>query len=95
MDEAVELAQQLGVVLPVGGVVASVATRVDPGSPIERVDLQTGIVGQRRQTGALGVVARLDGGIALERLRILDRLTLDADLVRRHQRHVGEVQQLI
>ena len=53
---------------------AGVAPGVDAGSAVERVDLDARVVGQRRQPGHPGVVARLEPGVRLERRAVLDRL---------------------
>ena len=49
--QAVERGEQLGVVVGVGGVLAGVAPRPDARPAVERVDLEPGVVGERRQAG--------------------------------------------
>ena len=49
--QALERGEQLGVVVGVGGVLAGVAPRPDAGAAAEGVDLEAGVVGERRQAG--------------------------------------------
>ena len=55
------------------------ARRQHPRHPVERVDAEPAVVGQRRQPGRGDAGPRLQQGVALERRLVLDRL-----VVRRH-----------
>jgi hypothetical protein len=93
--EVAQLAEQLRVVVVVRGLRAGVAAGEDARPAAQRVDLEAGIVGERRESGPRRVVAGLDPGIGLEGETGLVRLALDAHVVRREQLHAGgEIQQL-
>ena len=66
-----QLAQQLGDVVGVGGVLAGVAGRVDPGRAAQGVHLQPGVVGHRRRPGRRHQGARLQAGVADQRVGVL------------------------
>jgi hypothetical protein len=89
-----ELAQQLCVVLVVGGVRARVASRADARQAAERLDLDARVVGERRQAGRPGGEPRLDPGVRLERQAVLNRLPGDAELVERDEPRPAEVEEL-
>jgi len=55
-------------------VAAAVVRRLDARSTIERVDLETAVVGQRHMTRCFGDGHGLESGITDERVRILDDL---------------------
>src|SRR5699024_7238314 len=63
VGHAVEFAQQLGVVGGVVAVGAGVACRVQSGGAADRGHAQARVVGQRRQAGRAGGVARLEKGV--------------------------------
>ena len=89
-----QLAQELGVVLGVGGVRAGVSARVDAGPALELGDLDPGIVGERRQAGRARGKAGLDPGIRLERQAVLDRLARDPEVVEGDELQGRDVEQL-
>ena len=62
--QPVERREQLRVVGRVGGIGAGVALRADARTAVERVDLQPGVVGQRRQARQAGVEPRLERAFA-------------------------------
>ena len=52
--DPLELHEQLGHVVGVGGVLTGVPGRVDPGSSAQGLDLEAGVVGHGRQPGGVG-----------------------------------------
>jgi hypothetical protein len=92
--QARELRQQLRVVLGIGGVRAGKAAGPDPGPAIEGVDLDPRVVGQGRQAGRASREAGLDPGVRLERLAVLDRLALDAEVVERDELDLRQREEL-
>src|SRR4029079_15251791 len=77
--------EELRVVARIGRIGTAVALGADTRPTIERVDLQPGVVGQRRQARQPSVVARLERGIRLEGLAGLLGLALGADVVERDE----------
>ena len=92
--QSLELAEQSNVVLLVGGVRASIPTRPNAGPATERVDLETGIVGQGRQAGGPSGEPGLDARVRLEGEAVLDGLALDAEIVERDEVDAVDVEQL-
>ena len=86
--------EQLAVVVGVGGVLAGVAPGPDAGTPVQRVHLDPGVVGQGRQAARPGAEPGFQGRVRLEGLAVLDRVAGDPDLVERDQLGAVEVQQL-
>ena len=58
--------------------------------PVERVDAQAAVVGQRRQPGGREAGARLEQRVALERRLVLDRLVVRRDVVDAEHLDVGQ-----
>ena len=83
--QAVERGEELRVVLRVSRGLARVAPRPDARAAIERVHLEAGVVGQRRQAGRPGGEAGLDAGVRLERQAVLDRVTPNPELIERDE----------
>jgi hypothetical protein len=76
-----ELLQQLRVVLLVRGARTRVAAGPNARSPIERLDLQARIVGERRQARRPSTESGLDPGVRLERQAILDWIAADPEVI--------------
>lgn len=99
--DAGELAQQLRVVVRVGRVGTGVSASPNAGAAVQRVDLEPGVVGERRQPRRAGGEAGLDPRIGLERQPVFDGLAFDADLVERDEprlvdsEEVAELAQLL
>jgi len=89
-----ELAEQSNVVLLVGRVGASIATRPDARPALQGVDLEAGIIGEGRQAGRSSGKPGLDPGIRLEREAVLDRLSFDAEIVKGDEVDAVDIEQL-
>ena len=83
--DAGELGEELRVVLAVGRVQAGIAPGSNPRATAERLDLDAGIVSERRQSRCPCGEAGLDPGVGLERQAVLDRVALDAELLERDE----------
>jgi hypothetical protein len=83
--ETAKAREQLRVVLGVGRGLAGEASCSDARPAIERVDLETRVVGQGRQPGQAGVEARLEPGVRGESLAVLDGLLGQPDGVERDE----------
>ena len=92
--QPVQLGEELRVVVVVGGVRAGVAPGPDAGAAVERVDLEAGIVGDRRQAGLSGAETGLDPGVRLERLAGLVRVVADPEVVEADELSPVELEQL-
>jgi hypothetical protein len=91
---ALELAQQLRVVVLVGGLRARIPAGSDAREPAERLDLDPGVVGDGRQAGGSRREAGLDPGVGLEGQPILDWLAGNAELVEGDEPRSLEAQEI-
>src|SRR4051794_39671061 len=73
---------------------AGIPTRSDAGGAAERLDLETGVVRDGRQTGPPGAEAGLDPSVRLERLAGLIRVVGHAQVVERHELRPVQAQEL-
>ena len=89
-----ELAQQLRVVVRVGRVRPRIAPGANARTAAQDVDLEAGVVGERRQPGRARGEAGLDARVGLEREPVLDGLTRDAELVERDESRPAQREQV-
>ncbi len=71
--QPVECPEQLRIVLVIARTFAGIASRPDAGRAIQRVDLEPGVVRERRQARGFQCRPRFDRGVRLERVAVLDR----------------------
>jgi hypothetical protein len=90
--QAPQRVEQLLVVLSVGCIWTGEATREDAGRAVQRVDFETGVVGERPESALLGVETRLLHGVLFERRAVLGSLLADSNLAQgdEPQRKSGE-----
>jgi hypothetical protein len=61
---------------------------------VQRVDLEPGVIGERRQARGARGEAGLDPGVGLEREPVLDRLAFDAELIERDEPRLVDSEEL-
>lgn len=89
-----KLPQELCVVLLVGRVRTRVAACSNARRPVERIDLQARVVGERRQARCPGTESGLDPSVRLEGQAILDRISTDPEVIERDELGIRQAQQL-